>query len=519
MTTDATTTPSTDLGPDDVLEHDVVIVGTGFSGLAMAIRLVRSGRPLHDVLLLEKAGDLGGTWRDNTYPGCACDVPSNLYSFSYAQKPDWSRAFARQDEILGYLRDVATRYGVDRRIRYGEELVEAVYDGHGHWDLRTARGTRLRCRTLVLGTGALHLPAYPDIPGLDDFAGPVMHTARWPAGDDGLSGSRVAVIGTGASAIQIVPEIAPRTRELRVFQRTPAWVLPKVDRAFSAAEQRLYRAVPAAQRLVRAGVFWRLESRVLAFVAHPKALLLAEKVAKRHLARQVSDPRTRARLTPDYRIGCKRILLSNDYWATFERPDVHLVTDAITRVERDAVVTADGTRHEVDAIVLGTGFKVGEPVRDIAITGAGGRTLKEEWAEGMRGYLGVAVAGFPNLFLLQGPNSGLGHSSQIFTIERQVDYVAAAMALRDRRGARAVAVDPKVQDEFNADLERRSRRTVWVSGCRSWYLDRFGNNRILWPGSLVGYWWRTRRADPADLVFDLPERAERPATPLVLEDR
>ncbi len=504
----------------EVLEPDVVIVGSGFSGLAMAVRLVRSGDArIEDIVLLEKDDDLGGTWRDNTYPGCACDVPSNLYSFSFAPKPDWSHAFARQPEILGYLRDVARRYGVDERIRYGEEVVEARYDD-GRWDVRTARGTRLRPRTLVLGTGALHVPTIPDLPGLDSFDGPVFHSARWPEGDDGLDGKRVAVIGTGASAVQIVPAIAPRTAELAVFQRTPAWVLPKVDRAFGRLERWLYSVAPAVQRLVRAGVFWRLESRVLAFVAHPKAMQVAEKVARRHLARQVSDPDVRAALTPDYRIGCKRILLSNDYWASFDRTDVRLVTDAITQVEPDAVVTGDGRRHEVDAIVLGTGFRVAEPFRHMAVTGPGGRTFAEEWSQGMQGYLGVAVAGFPNLFLLQGPNSGLGHSSQIFTIERQVDYVAGALRLRDRRAARSVGVDHRVQRGFNAELERRSRRTVWVSGCHSWYLDRFGNNRVLWPGSLISFWWRTRRADPADLVFDAPDRSPAHAgAPAPLEDR
>ncbi|GAB2681223.1 flavin-containing monooxygenase [Thalassiella azotivora] len=479
--------------------HEAVVVGSGFAGIAMARRLLLDG--VRDVVVLEKADDLGGTWRDNRYPGCACDVPSALYSYSFAPKPDWDTAFARQQQIWDYLRDVARETGVDRLVRYGHHLVEARWlDGEDRWALRTAAGHRMTTRTLVLATGALSVPAVPDLPGLADFTGPVFHSAHWPDGDDGLTGQRVALVGTGASAVQILPEIAPRTEHVTVFQRTPAWILPKVDRRWSDTEKRLYARFPLLQKVVRAGVFTRLESRVLAFTAHPGAMRVVERVALRHLHRQVPDPALAERLRPRYRIGCKRILLSNDYWATFTRPDVALVTEPVTRVEADAVVDASGTRHPVDAVVLGTGFAVTEPYQDLTVTGPGGRTLAEEWSQGMAGYLGVAVAGFPNLFTLVGPNSGLGHSSMVFMIERQVGYVARALRLRDSRGATRIAVRRDAQDAFVAEVDRRSEDTIWVTGgCRSWYLDRFGRNRTLWPASVLTYWRRMRRPAERDL--------------------
>ena len=479
-------------------QHEVVVVGAGFAGLAMAIALRRASAG--DVVVLEKADDLGGTWRDNAYPGAACDVPSNLYSFSFAPKPDWTHAFARQPEIWDYLRGVATDFGVDRLVRYGTHLTQARYEqASGSWALTTATGERLRTRTLVLATGALSVPAVPDLPGLRSFGGPVFHSASWPGGDDGLSGKRVAVVGTGASAVQLVPQLAGRVAHQTVFQRTPSWVMPKLDRRFAAWEKRVYARVPVVQKLVRAGVFARLESRVLAFTAHPGAMRAAEAVSRAHLRRQVREPALRAALTPTYRIGCKRILLSNDYWSTFERDDVRLVTSPAACVEASAVVDGYGQRHEVDAIVFGTGFVATEPHPDLEITGADGRTLNQLWRQAMEGYLGVAVAGFPNLFTLVGPNSTLGHSSMVFMIERQVEYVVQALALRERAGATAVAVRPDVQRDFNDEMRRRTAGSVWGTGCRSWYLDAQGRNRVIWPASVLSYWRRIARLRPSDL--------------------
>ncbi|MGN6610192.1 MAG: flavin-containing monooxygenase [Angustibacter sp.] len=491
--------------------HEAVVVGTGFGGLAAAIELQRNG--ISDVVLLEKADSLGGTWRDNRYPGCACDIPSHLYSFSFAPSARWSRAYAEQPEIWDYLRRVADQFEVAQRIRYGEELVEATYDG-GVWHLRTARSTRLSARSLVLATGALSEPFVPPLPGLESFRGNVFHTATWPDDDtEAIDGRRVAVLGTGASAVQAVPQIAQRAAHLTVLQRTPSWIIPKGDREITLKEQERLERKPWLYRLVRAGLYWRNESRVLAFTTAPSVMRLLELMARRHLRRQVDDAATRKALTPTYRMGCKRILISNDYLPTFNRANVDLVTSPVAAVEPDAVITTDGARHPIDTLVLSTGFKVTEPYDRLTVTGPGGRTLREAWSAGMQAHLGVTVAGFPNLFLVVGPNSGLGHNSMVFVIEAQTRYLAQCIRLRDRAGARSVSVPQQVQDAFNAELERRSKHTVWASGCRSWYLDRFGNNRTLWPSSSLSLWRRTRRVGPDHVQLDVEEPARVPPPP------
>ena len=473
-----------------VPHHRVAIVGTGFSGLGMAIRLAQRGE--RDYVVLEKADDVGGTWRDNRYPGCACDVPSRLYSFSFEQKPDWSRDFATWEEIWGYLRHVADRYAVRERIAFGADLRAARYDEQEHrWHLRAEDGREWTADALVLGVGALREPRLPDIPGLGDFAGPVIHTASWPDGVD-LDGQRVAVVGTGASAVQVVPELAPRAAHTTVFQRTPAWILPKHDREWSPGRQRRFRRWPVLQRLVRWRTYWELEARAPLFVRFPSIARLVEWRARRTLRDAVDDPQVRAALTPTYRIGCKRILLSNDYWPTFNRPDVTLVTDPVVRVEPDAVVTASGDRHAVDAVVLATGFDVRGTYERIDLRGLGGRTLADAWSDGMRTHLGITVDGFPELYLLLGPNTGLGHNSVVLMIEYATRYVLDALEQSRRTGPRVV--DPGVAAAFGREVARRTRHTVWATGCHSWYLDEQGRNFTLWPGSTVGYWWRTRRA-------------------------
>ncbi|MGO4343006.1 flavin-containing monooxygenase [Pedococcus sp. 2YAF34] len=475
--------------------HRVVIVGTGFSGLGMAIRLSQRGE--RDFVLLEKADDIGGTWRDNRYPGCACDVPSRLYSFSFDQKADWSRDYAPAPEIWAYLQDVARRHGVRDRVVLGADLRQARYDvERRRWELTAADGREWTADALVLGVGGLHQPARPDIEGLDDFAGALMHTAQWPE-DDGLDGLRVGVVGTGASAVQLVPELAPRAAHTTVFQRTPAWTMPKKDVEWSPRHQRLFRRFPVLQRAVRWRTYWELEARAPLFVRFPALARLGERVALRELRKAVRDPEVRDRLTPRYRLGCKRILLSSTYWPTFDRDDVSLVTEPIARVEPDAVVTADGARHEVDALVLGTGFALTGSFDRIAVTGLDGRTLAQEWSTGAHTHLGVTVAGFPELYLLLGPNTGLGHSSVVMMSEFATRY--ALQGIERARAAGARVTSDSAQAAFTAEMERRTRHTVWASGCRSWYLDRFGHNTALWPGSTLAYWWRTRRID--DSVF------------------
>jgi cation diffusion facilitator CzcD-associated flavoprotein CzcO len=471
--------------------HEAVVVGSGFGGIATVIELARQG--VLDVVVLEKAADLGGTWRDNHYPGCACDIPSHLYEFSFAPWSRWSRAFAPQGEIWSYLREVARRFDVASRIRYGEELVDARYAA-GTWQLTTARGSRLAARSLVLATGALSEPAVPALPGRQLFRGAVFHSARWPDDDhDVIDGRRVAVVGTGASAVQVGPALADRAAQLTVVQRTPSWLIPKGDRLIGQVERRLLRRFPAARKAVRAGVYWRLEARAPAFTRYPAAMRGIELLSRLQLRRQVADPRTRAVLTPAYRMGCKRVLPSNTYLPTFNRPNVTLVASGLARFEPDAVVTEDGVRHAVDTVVLCTGFRATEPFERLTVTGPDGGTLREAWRDGMQAHLGVTVAGFPNLFLVVGPNSALGHSSMVFIIEAQTRYLARCIALRDRAGAGAIVVRRAVQDEFNTQLQRRSSATVWATGCSSWYLDRSGANRALWPTSSVDYWRRTRR--------------------------
>jgi cation diffusion facilitator CzcD-associated flavoprotein CzcO len=487
----------------------------------MAIRLKQAGQgargsggvPQEDFTVLERAGEVGGTWRDNTYPGAACDVPSHLYSFSFAPNPDWSRSFSPQAEIQEYLRRVATDFGVRPHIRFHHEVLGAAWDETDcRWRVRTA-ASEFEADVLVSATGALSDPSVPPLPGLDRFEGPVFHSARWRHDHD-LTGRRVAVVGTGASAIQFVPQIQPHAGHVTVFQRTPPWILPRWDRPFRPAEQWAFRHVPAVQRLARAGIYWGREQMVAGFVIAPGLMRAAERLARRHLQRSVPDPGLRARLTPDYRIGCKRILISNDYLPALTQPNVDLVAAGLAEVRERSVVAADGTEHAVDTIIFGTGFHVTDiPVAD-RITGRGGLTLKGRWVDGMKAYKGTAVAGFPNLFLLVGPNTGLGHSSQVYMIESQIAYVLDAVRRLDRTGD-VVEVRPEAETAWDAGVQRAMGRTVWnTGGCASWYLDERGRNTTLWPGSTWRFRRQTARFDPAAYraveptsVAELAERA------------
>jgi cation diffusion facilitator CzcD-associated flavoprotein CzcO len=464
----------------------VLIVGTGFAGLGMAVRLKQTG--CDDFVVLERAGEVGGTWRDNTYPGAACDVPSHLYSFSFAPNPDWSRSFSPQAEIQEYLRRVATDFGVRPHIRFHHEVLGAAWDGTDRcWRVRTNAG-EFAADVLVSATGALSDPAVPPLPGLDCFEGTVFHSAQWRHDHD-LTGKRVAVVGTGASAIQFVPQIQSRVGHLTVFQRTPPWILPRWDRAFRPAERWAFRHLPLVQRLARAGIYWGREQMVAGFVVAPNLMRAAERLARRHLVGSVPDPLLRAKLTPDYRIGCKRILISNDYLPSLTQPNVDLVAAGLAEVRERSVLSADGREHEVDTIIFGTGFHVTDiPVAD-RIVGRGGVALKDHWAGGMRAYKGTAVAGFPNLFLLVGPNTGLGHSSQVFMIESQIAYVLDAVRHIERTGE-VVEVREEAETAWDAGVQRAMGHTVWTTGgCASWYLDDRGRNTTLWPGST----WRFRR--------------------------
>jgi cation diffusion facilitator CzcD-associated flavoprotein CzcO len=484
--------PETSAAPDVT----VAIIGTGFGGIGMAARLRRAG--VTDVVLLERATDLGGTWRDNAYPGAACDVPSHLYSFSFAPNPDWSRSFSAQPEIWAYLRRVADQEGITAQIRFGAELIAARWDEAARmWRLDTSDGT-LTARFLVSAAGPLANPFRPDLPGLDSFAGAVFHSAAWDRGRD-LAGRNVAVIGTGASAIQIVPRIQPAVGRLTVFQRTPPWIMPRRDRAITHPERWLFRHLPVTQRIARAAIYWGRECYVLGFVTNPGLLARAEPIALAHLRRQVPDPGLQARLIPSYRMGCKRILLSSDYYPALTQPNVSVVTDPIAEVREKSVVTRDGSSHDVDTIILATGFHVTDYPIGQRIFGPAGASLAAHWSADTAptAYRGTTTAGFPNLFVLTGPNTGLGHNSQVFMIEAQIRYVLGALAHARAHRSTRLEVQPAAQARWDRAVQRKMPGTVWLTGgCKSWYLDGRGRNVALWPGSTWSFAWRTRRFDP-----------------------
>ncbi|SHL96594.1 flavin-containing monooxygenase [Actinacidiphila paucisporea] len=471
---------------DDNREHvRVAVIGSGFGGLGAGVRLRREG--ITDFVILERADAVGGTWRDNSYPGCACDVPSHLYSFSFAPNPDWPRAFSGQQHIRAYLERVTDTFGLRPHVRFGAEVQQARWDAAARrWEVTTAAG-KLTADVLVSATGPLSDPKTPDIPGIADFPGPVFHSSRWDHDYD-LRGKRVAMVGTGASAIQIVPSIQPEVRSLTVIQRTPPWVMPRVDRAVSGAERWLHGNVPSTAK-ARRGLLWLIrEFQVGAFVKRPRLMKAAERIARAHLRRSVKDPALRARLTPDYTIGCKRILLSNTYYPALAQPNTEVVTAALTEVRGSSVVTADGTEREVDAIIFGTGFRVTDmPIGDRVI-GADGRTLGEHWKEGMAALRGCTVDGFPNLLLIIGPNTGLGNSSMILMIESSLNYVADYMRTLARTGAAALDAKPAAVAAWNAEMQSRAARTVWnTGGCKSWYLDANGRNTTAWPGTTAEF--------------------------------
>jgi cation diffusion facilitator CzcD-associated flavoprotein CzcO len=482
------------------MEFHTVVIGTGFSGLGMAIQLEREGRD--DFVVLEKAADVGGTWRDNTYPGCACDIQSHMYSFSFAQNPGWTRSYSPQPEIWSYLKDVTDRYRLRDHIRFGVEVTGARWDADEHrWHVTTNQG-EYTARFLVAGIGALHIPNIPNLPGIERFAGETFHSATWNHDYD-LTGKRVAVIGTGASAVQFVPRIAPDVAKLTIFQRTPPWILPKPDHPMPGWVRALFRVVPGAQRLYRNALYWFLEARAIGFNGHPALLKLASKIALAHMHKQVTDPELRRTLTPDYVMGCKRVLIANDYYPALARDNVEVNTSGIRAVTEHGIIDEHGVEHKVDAIIHGTGFHVTDAFDQLDVTGVDGRDLAKEWAAaGIQTHLGVTVAGYPNLFFLLGPNTGLGHNSVVFMIESQIRYVTQAMALADREGVAALDTKESAQAQFQSDIQRKLAGGVWTrGGCTSWYLDSRGVNRTIWPGFTWRYWLRTRRLDPE--VFDL----------------
>jgi cation diffusion facilitator CzcD-associated flavoprotein CzcO len=496
----------------------VAIAGSGFAGLGTAIRLKQEGQ--EDFVILERAEDVGGVWRDNVYPGCACDVQSHLYSFSFAPNPGWSRAYSPQGEIHAYLRDCATRFGLLPHVRFGHEVREARWEeDRQRWHIETSQGV-FTADVFVAGVGALSEPAIPKLPGLESFAGKVMHSARWDHQYE-LTGRKVAVVGTGASAVQFVPAIQPQVGALRVFQRTPPWVIPRNDKAIPERWRRFFQAVPAGQLLLRGLIYVLRELMVLAFM-NPRIMKLAERQALRFLHHSVRDPVLRAKLTPGYTFGCKRVLISDDYLASLTQDNVEVITEPIREVRARSLVTADGTEHEVDTLIFGTGFQVTDMPIAKHVRGRDGRTLAEVWQGSPKAHLGTTVAGYPNFFMLQGPNTGLGHTSVVTMIESQIEHVLRALRYLQAKGLAAVEPRPEAQAAFIAEVDAKMRDTVWTAGgCASWYLDATGRNSTLWPGFSFAFKRRTERFQPTEYVAiprrstTLSPRRSRPGLPAV----
>jgi cation diffusion facilitator CzcD-associated flavoprotein CzcO/acetyl esterase/lipase len=473
----------------------VAIIGAGFGGIGLAITLKKAG--IGSLTIFEKADGVGGVWRDNNYPGAACDVPSHLYSFSFEPNPDWSRRFSPQPEILDYLDRCVEKYGLRSSLRLGTEVARAEFDDEsGKWRIETTGGVTVEADVLVSACGQLSRPALTRIEGADRFKGPIFHTARWDH-DVQIEGKRVAVIGTGASTIQVVPAIAERVAQLDVYQRSAPYVIPKKDRPYMPWERRLFRWFPPARWMARFSQWLTFEIFISAFNQFRGMGRLGVRMFERNLDDQVSDPELKRALTPDHVLGCKRVLISPDYYSTLERPNVELVTQGVRELTKGGVVAEDGSERPADVIVLSTGFESTRFLAPMEIRGREGRDLNEVWREGANAYLGMTVAGFPNLFVMYGPNTNLGSGSIIFQLESQMAYIADAVE-RIRRSGGPLSVRPEVQQSFDSEIQGRLSTSVWQTGCNNWYVDENGRNTNNWPGFTVEYRRRTRRLDPND---------------------
>ncbi|AYC32644.1 NAD(P)/FAD-dependent oxidoreductase [Pseudomonas cavernae] len=488
------------VSPRSTARHcKIAIIGSGFSGLGMAIRLKQQGED--DFLLFEKEGGVGGTWRVNNYPGCGCDVQSHLYSFSFEPNPKWTRMFAKQPEIQSYLEGCWEKYRLQDKTLLGSEITHLKWDELRElWHITDAQGNQYSAQFVVSGMGALSTPSIPKLKGLEKFKGTVFHSQQWNHDFD-LTGKRVAVVGTGASAIQFVPQIQQQVAQLDLYQRTAPWIMPKPDRAISERERARFKHFPLAQKLWRGLLYTMLESRVIAFA--PRLLKVAQTVGKLYINKQIKDPVLRAKVTPDYTMGCKRVLISNDYYPSLVQPNVSVITDGVQEIRAGSIVTANGQEREVDAIIFGTGFMPSDPLPRGVVFGRDGVDLLDTWPQGPEAYKGTLTAGFPNLFFLMGPNTGLGHNSMVYMIESQIHYVLGALDLLDQRQLRSLEVKREAQDKFNAKLQGTLGSTVWnAGGCMSWYLHPVsGRNCTVWPGFTWRFRMLTRNFDPAAYHF------------------
>ena len=484
----------------------IAIIGAGFAGLGTAIRLKMSGRT--SFVIYERADEVGGTWRENTYPGCACDVPSHLYSFSFAPNPNWSKAFSFQPEIQAYLQHCVAKFDLRNNIRFSTEVIDTRWlEADACWQLTDQRGHVLTARVVVAATGPLNRPSLPTLPGLETFTGTTFHSARWNHNYD-LTGKRVAVIGTGASAIQIVPELAKIANQLTVFQRTAPYVTPRRNRDYAPWQQQLYAAIPGLQKLHRGLVYWFNELFGLSFIGNEMMNKLGTKMARMHLESQIKDPELRRKVWPNYKLGCKRVLVSDEYYPALTRPNVNLLTDRIEAVTptgiRTCAANGEKTEQPFDVLIFGTGFVVADIYLNQSIVGRNGRNLLDEWAQtGAEALYGLTISGFPNLLFLLGPNTGLGHTSVVHMIESQINYLLDYLGHLEEAGDQAfLDVRPDAQRTHNEALQQRMMGTVWMSGCQSWYMNQQGKNTTLWPDLTVTYRKATRRIDPANYVVE-----------------
>ena len=477
-------------------KYQVAIIGAGFAGLGAAIKLKQSGR--QSFIVLEQADEPGGTWRDNVYPGCACDIPSFLYSYSFELNPDWKQIFSAQPDILKYIKKCVSIYDLEPHIQYGSEVTEAQFEeNHAYWTLKLKNSRTITARTIIAALGPLNQIVLPDIEGRDQFVGQAFHTNNWEQGLD-LNGKNVAIIGTGASAIQVVPAIAPKVNQLTVFQRTAPWITPRPNTSISPFFQKLFRWVPPFQRLLREFIYWFLEYRGKSFWGNMRVRSSIKKQCLKHIRSSISDPQLRKAVTPDYQPGCKRILVSNDYYPSLERQNVQLVTHGIENIKPNGIVTKDGTFHAVEIIIYATGFQAAEFMRAMEITGLNGQKLDKVWKQkGQQAFKGTTIHGFPNLMFMVGPNTGLGHNSIIHIIESQLNYVMEYLDLLEKGPENSyLNVQAAVQQAYNESIQQRLQKTVWATGCQSWYLDSAGRNTTLWPGSTVAFRKETQHINP-----------------------
>ena len=482
---------------DAAAHYQVAIIGAGFGGLAMAIRLLQ--RNIHNFVILEKSNEVGGTWRENQYPGAACDVQSHLYSLSFAPKTDWSKRYAEAPEIFQYIQDVVQQFNLREYCQFNSEVVHTEYhEKDCVWHVALKDGRQLSCQYLVFASGPLHVPQIPHIKGIEKFQGKVFHSSQWDH-QYNLNSKVVASIGTGGSAIQYIPEIAPQVKQLYVMQRTAAWVIPRDERKYLNIEKKLFKQADWFRKLHRARLYWSNESRAIP-IMQPSVMEYTQKLAEAFIRFQVKDKQLAQKLTPDYIMGCKRILVSNKYFPTFNRDNVELVTDAIQELTADSIITKDGKMRKIDCLIYGTGF-ITDPriyLQPFSCIGEHGVELKQAWKDGAESYYGISHKGFPNLFQLLGPNTVLAHNSVIFMIESQVDYILQMMDLVAQSQSNAIVVKDQVQDQFNHDVQDMLNNTVWQSGCVSWYQQDGGKNFALWPTYTWKYWLKTKSLHPSD---------------------